>query len=47
MAIDDVVASRSLVTNKVGKDMGPLQHIDVIERTQQSKKAMPNPWLRE
>jgi hypothetical protein len=37
MAIDGAVASRSLVTNKVGKDMGPLQHINVIDRTRQSK----------
>jgi hypothetical protein len=43
MAIDGVVASRSFVTNKVGKDMGPLQHINIIERTQQPKKTMPNP----
>jgi hypothetical protein len=32
MAIDGVVASWSFFTNKVGKDMGPLQHICNIPR---------------
>jgi hypothetical protein len=43
MAIDGVVASRSIITKKPGKYMGPLQHINIIERTRQSKKIMPHP----
>jgi hypothetical protein len=32
MAIDGVVASRSIITNKLGKYMGPLQHINITSK---------------
>jgi hypothetical protein len=43
MPIDSEVAIRSTTTSKSRKKMRLMQHIDVIERSPQPKKAMPNP----
>jgi hypothetical protein len=36
--VDDVVASWGITFIEPGKNMGSMQHIDIIERTEQTKK---------
>jgi hypothetical protein len=44
--VDGVVASRGITFSKPGKKMGSMQDIDIVERTGQTKKTMPN-WRAE